>query len=125
MPILAINESLNPLPSIQAEKEKKIDEEKLKKACADFEAIFIQQLFKSMRQTVPKGGLLGEGPGMEIYQSLFDQELSKGLASRGRLGLGRMIYRQKLQQEERKHPSPVELKAFDPGRGIASREAEE
>ncbi len=125
MPILAINELLNPLPSVRGQQEQKIDGEKLKKACADFEAIFIHQLFKSMRQTVPKGGLLGEGPGMEIYQSLFDQELSKSLASQGRLGLGGMIYRQKLQQEERKHPSPVELKAFDPGRRIVSRGAEE
>ena len=125
MPILPINETVNPLPSIQTQKAKKLDEEKLKKACTDFEAIFIQQLLKSMRQAVPKGGLLGEGPGMEIYQSLFDQELSKSLASRGRLGLGGMIYRQKIQQEERKLLSPIELKAFDRGRGIVSRGAEE
>jgi peptidoglycan hydrolase FlgJ len=125
LPILGMNEPLNPLPSARTQQEKRIDEEKLKKACADFEAIFIQQLFKSMRQTVPKGGLLGEGPGMEIYQSLFDQELSKSLASHGRLGLGGMIYRQKLQQEERKHLPPVELKAFDRGRRIVSRGAEE
>ena len=125
MPILGISEPLNPLPSVRAPQEMKVDPEKLKKACADFEAIFIQQLLKSMRQTVPQGGLLGEGPGMEIYQLFFDQELSKSLASRGRLGLGGMIYRQKVQQEERKRLSPAELKALDSGRRVVSKGGED
>jgi hypothetical protein len=33
------------------------DKAALKKACQDFEAIFIQSLFKAMRKTVPDGGI--------------------------------------------------------------------
>jgi len=77
--------------------DKRIDEERLKKACSDFESIFIHQVLKSMRQTVPQTGFFGEGPEKEIFQSFFDQELSKSLAQQGGLGLGNRLYRQMMK----------------------------
>ena len=71
-----------------------MDEEKLRKACVDFESIFLQQLLQVMRQTIPHGGFLKEGPEKDIFQSLFDQELSKTLAERKGTGLGEMLFRQ-------------------------------
>jgi flagellar protein FlgJ len=81
--------------------EKKVDREKLKKACADFEALLVARMLKLMRQSIPQNGLLGNGPGKEIYQSLMDQELAKKMSKRGGIGLGEVFYRQVLQREEK------------------------
>ncbi len=85
--------------------EKRVDRDKLKKSCADFESILISQLLKSMRQTMTTSGLMGSGFGKDMYISLFDQELSQSLAKRGGLGLGKMIYNRVIQQEERNKPT--------------------
>ena len=50
--------------------------EELKKACDEFEALFWEQLLKTMRKTIPKSNLLGKGREEELYTSLYDQELS-------------------------------------------------
>jgi peptidoglycan hydrolase FlgJ len=87
---------------------KEIDREKLKRSCMDFEAIMISQLFKSMRQTVLTSDFMGEGLGKEIYQSLFDQEVSQSLAKGDGLGIGNMIYHQLIRQEEKSRPTPAD-----------------
>ena len=81
--------------------EKKVDREKLKKACADFEALLVSRMLKLMRQSIPQNGLLENSPGKEIYQSLMDQELAKNMSHRGGVGLGEVLYRQVLQREEK------------------------
>jgi flagellar protein FlgJ len=97
MPITSIRDSL-PNLNRNGQESKQIDEEKLKKACMDFEAIFTYQMIKSMRQTVPKTGLFDESPGKDIFESLFDQELSRSLAQGGKLGLGKMIYKRMMRR---------------------------
>jgi Rod binding domain-containing protein len=111
MPIELIGKTTPSLPTTDPGP-KKVDEEKLKRACMDFESLFIYQVLKSMQQTVPKSGLLGEGPEKGIFESLFGQEWSKALAHQGGLGLGKMLYKQMLRSEEEKHPSSVELKTL-------------
>ncbi len=81
--------------------ERKIDREKLRKACGDFEALLAARMLKSMRQTIPRTGVSGNDPGKEIYQGLMDQELSRKISQRGGLHLGDMIYRQVIKREER------------------------
>jgi len=85
--------------------EKRVDREKLKKSCADFESILISQMLKSMRQAMTPAGGKGNGLGKDTYTSLFDQELSQSLGKRGGLGLGKKIYDQAVQREERKRPA--------------------
>jgi peptidoglycan hydrolase FlgJ len=87
---------------------RKIDREKLKKACSDFEALFLARMLKVMRQSVPSSGLWGNGPGKEIYDSFMDQELSKKMARREGLGLGKRIYNQVLKREEKSEPLSTE-----------------
>jgi flagellar protein FlgJ len=87
---------------------RKIDHERLKKACSDFEALFLARMMKIMRQSVPSSGLWGNGPGKEIYDSLMDQELGKKLAEREGLGLGKKIYHQVLKREEKSEPLSTE-----------------
>ena len=80
---------------------KKIDEKKLKRAGEDFEALFLNQLLQSMRRTVFKSKILGgEASGKEVYQSLFDQELSKKMAHQKGLGLGKMLVQKVLEKEK-------------------------
>jgi peptidoglycan hydrolase FlgJ len=71
--------------------EKGLDEVKLKKACQDFEAVFIGQIWKQMRASVPKEGML-HSKEEESYLSMFDQELSLKMARSGGIGLSDMLY---------------------------------
>lgn len=71
--------------------EKGMDEAKLKKACQDFEAVFIGQIWKQMRSSVPKDGML-HSKEEENYLSMFDQEMSVKMASSGGIGLSDMLY---------------------------------
>ena len=105
MPINTRVKAFKPLsPALGTGDKKKLDRKKLTKACTDFEALFIAQLLKSMRQTVPQTGFLGKGLGNDIYQGLMDQELSKKLSQNKGLGLGKMIYRQILKREGKNPP---------------------
>jgi len=94
MPIHTIKGSILPGPTMEGKRNQRLDEDRLRKASADFEAVFINQMFKSMRATVPRSELFGGGPSKDIVQSLFDEELSRVMAKRGGIGLGEMIYRQ-------------------------------
>src|SRR5574337_738700 len=66
----------------------------LKKALTDFESLFINEMLKTMRETVVKGGLFHGGSGEEIYSSLFDEELSKVMASGQGIGLKTMLMKE-------------------------------
>jgi len=74
----------------RAEKEKR-----LRKSCADFEAIFTYQLFKSMRDTIPDSGLVKKFPGKETYDMMMDQKVAEELSKRENgLGLKEMLFKQ-------------------------------
>ena len=51
-------------------------------AAEQFEALFIQMMLKSMRDTIPQGGLM-ESQATDFYQSMLDQQWSQVMASRG------------------------------------------
>ena len=67
---------------------------KLKKACKDFESLLTYQLLRSMRKTIDKCDLMHGGQGEEIYQSLFDMEISKNMADLGPNSLAKLLYDQ-------------------------------
>ena len=70
-------------------------EKQLRKACADFEAIFTYYLFKSMRDTVPSSGLTDRFPGKDTYNMMMDQKIAEELSKKGNgLGLKEMLYHQ-------------------------------
>lgn len=46
----------------------------------EFESIFMNQMLKAMRQTVPKNNLINGGHAEEIYSSLLDEEFSRRMA---------------------------------------------
>jgi peptidoglycan hydrolase FlgJ len=70
-------------------------ERSLKKACADFESIFVYYMFKTMRQTVKAGGAIGQSPGKETFDMMMDQKVAEELTRRGDgLGLQKILFNQ-------------------------------
>jgi Rod binding domain-containing protein len=108
LPIYPKSSRAGGFPLVPQAGEKRVDREKLKKSCTDFESILISQMLKSMRQAMTPSKVAGNGLGKDTYTSLFDQELSQSLAKRGGLGLGKKIYDRVIQREERKRPSSSE-----------------
>lgn len=75
----------------------KSKEQELRESCEGFESIFLQKMWEQMRKNVPKEGYL-HSKDEEMYQSLFDVELSKKMTSAGGIGLADMLYEQLSQQ---------------------------
>jgi Rod binding domain-containing protein len=73
------------------------DISKVKKLSTDFESIFMEQIFHSMRSSVQKSGLINGGNAEEIYTSMLDSEYAKQMSSKGTGGLAHMIEHQLLQ----------------------------
>lgn len=70
------------------------DPEKLKESVQQFEAIFIQQMYKEMRKTIPDDGLIQRGNADDIYSQLQDLEAAKITAQRGGIGLAELMMKQ-------------------------------
>ncbi|MBX3592312.1 MAG: flagellar assembly peptidoglycan hydrolase FlgJ [Burkholderiaceae bacterium] len=68
----------------------------LRQAASQFEALFMQQLLKSMREAMPRSGMFG-GTGHDTYVGMLDQQLSQSLAGRPG-GLAETIARQLSRQ---------------------------
>jgi len=64
----------------------------LKEVAQEFEAVFIAQILKVMRETIDESGLMEGGAGKSIYTELFDQEVALSLARRGALGISDLLY---------------------------------
>lgn len=70
------------------------DKAALKKSCEDFEAIFVQSLFKAMRKTVPESKLFAKGTATETFQEMLDQEVASKISKKQSVGLAEQMYRQ-------------------------------
>jgi flagellar protein FlgJ len=62
----------------------------LRGAAHEFEAYFISNLLKVMRETVPKGAL--ENKGGAYFYSFYDQELGRLASDAGGIGIAKMIH---------------------------------
>lgn len=64
---------------------------KIADAAQGMEAMFLEQMFKVMRETIPKNDMDLESPATEIYRSLLDGEVAKNSAKGGGVGLAEQI----------------------------------
>ncbi|MFA7504069.1 MAG: flagellar assembly peptidoglycan hydrolase FlgJ [Burkholderiaceae bacterium] len=64
----------------------------IREAAAQFEALFMQQMLKSMREAIPRSGLL-DGPGQSTYESMLDSQLAQSVGGRPG-GLADVLVRQ-------------------------------
>jgi len=70
---------------------------KLKEASQEFEAYFINTLFKEMRKTIQDGGLVEKSQARTTFEGMLDEEMSKSISKTGGLGLADMIYNNMLK----------------------------
>ena len=74
--------------------DKDVREARLRRACLEFESLFVAHMLKAMRKTVSEGGLIGESNEGKIFKSMFDEKLALGIAQGGGIGLGEMLFEQ-------------------------------
>ena len=74
--------------------DKDVREARLRRACLEFESLFIAHMLKAMRKTVSEGGLIGESNEGKIFKSMFDEKLALEIAQSGGIGLGEMLFEQ-------------------------------
>ena len=61
-------------------------------AATQFEALFMQQLLKSMRQALPQDGMFASETS-KTYTAMFDQQIAQQMSKKG-IGLAKMLERQ-------------------------------
>ena len=67
-------------------------EKNIERVARDFESVFINKLFESMRKAIPKSDLF-DSTAMDTFQSMTDQEMSKKMSERKGMGIGEMVYK--------------------------------
>lgn len=75
------------------------DQKELRKACADFEAIFTSIFLKAARRSVSQGGVFGNSNESKIYNSILDEKMAGQSALGSGMGLGEMLYQQLTAQD--------------------------
>lgn len=101
----------------------------LRKAAEQFEALFIQEMLKSMRASIEKDELTNNST-TETYEALFDREVSLQMAKRGAVGVADMLVNHLERQQSAAHvlnqrqldapsaPRPMRLQEKTYGRGL-------
>lgn len=62
----------------------------LRETAQQFEALFLQMMMKSMRESIEKSDLTSSPHG-DTFEAMFDKEVSMGMARRGAIGLADML----------------------------------
>ncbi|MBF8435717.1 rod-binding protein [Halanaerobiaceae bacterium Z-7014] len=71
------------------------EDEALKAAINDFMSIFMQQMFQSMRNTVPDDGIINGGYAEDVFTEMLDEEISQTGSEQGLFkDINRQIYQQ-------------------------------
>ena len=89
-----------------------LEAQRLEKACAEFESLFINLVMKQMRKTVTKSGLIDGGMGEEIFTGMLDEEIAKQMASRHGLGLRGALIEQLTGVRGSTLPQNIALKSY-------------
>ena len=70
-------------------------DQKLMKACTDFESLLVFELLKTMRKTIPKNGLFKTSLTQETFETMMDQKIAEDVAAqRSGFGLKEALYDQ-------------------------------
>ena len=70
------------------------EQDPLKKACVEMESVFMHQLLKEMRATIPDSGLTGSKSIKEMYTHMTDAQFARTLSHEGGIGLADILFRQ-------------------------------
>jgi len=70
------------------------DAERLKTSVRQLEGVFVQQLFKAMRDTVPTEGMFSGGAGEEMFTGLLDEHMAELVPAQWNSPLGAALLQQ-------------------------------
>ena len=109
---------INPLHSLGTDVTPR--EDRLRKVVGQLEGVFVEQLFKAMRETVPADGIVNGGPGEAMFTGMLDQHLSAAVPGQWHHGIGESLYQQ-LHQQLRPALSSASVPSQDTsaGHGVA------
>jgi peptidoglycan hydrolase FlgJ len=83
------------------------DEHRLRAVAKQLEGVFVQQLFKAMRETIPQDGLTDGGAGEEIFTGLMDERMASHVPNQWDRGIGESLYRQLRAALPPANPAPA------------------
>ncbi len=80
----------------------------LRETAKQLEGLFVQQLFKAMRDTVPQqDGIVSSNAGEDMFTGLMDQHLAAETPSQWESGLAESVYRQLRGRVSASAPQPL------------------
>ncbi len=82
------------IQQLQNSSRKTRDLEKLKEASREFEAIFINEMYKTARKTIPESGLFEKTNAEKIFEEMMDMERARQVSHNGSMGIAEQMYRQ-------------------------------
>ena len=87
------------------------EQQQVRKLAEDFESIFLDIMFQSMRKTVPKSELVDGGNSEEIFRGMLDSEYAKMMAQENATGIAINIEKELLKSMENQAASMDQLQA--------------
>lgn len=99
----------------------------LGKVASQFEAMFMQMLLKSMRDSLPQDGMF-DSEATRTYVGMLDQQLSASLSSKGGVGLADVLVKQLrasggvpgVSAADPAATEPAAVNPFNPGEGYVT-----
>lgn len=74
--------------------------EQAMRTAKEFASVFLAQFTGIMFSGVKSDGLLGAGPGEDIYKSMLARQYGKALAQSGNFGIADSVYREIMKTQE-------------------------
>jgi flagellar protein FlgJ len=107
-------------PAGTAPTSKPVETARLRRAAREFEAILVEHMLKTARQSFPQRGLFPSGAGQELYRGLVDEELARSMSRGGGFGLSELLIRSMLMAEKKKASSPTPAAPMGRGESAGS-----
>lgn len=76
----------------EARKEKQL--KALRESTREFEALYVNEMFKAMRKTIPEDGIFKKDMTTKMFQEMMDMEMARETAKGEGIGLGLAMYEQ-------------------------------
>lgn len=70
------------------------------RAYKSFEAMFLQEMLKEMRKTIPDDGFFQKSPAMRQYEEMMDGVMAQSMADSSQLGIAKQLAAEAKRQEE-------------------------
>ena len=77
----------------------------LQKTARQLEGVFVLQMLKAMRATVPKGGIADANSGEETFTSMLDEKMADKIPAQWKHGLTDALMRQLVGRDSASHAS--------------------